>query len=300
MNLIHGDGQIGLLYPEVSEEYLRPLQLIDADIAIVESPQDSDMPKIVWVEDGPATHFQNVVAYVGAQSSCPVLPPSAPYFAENQTLALQRQIEQHFAEAIAATPVYGLILTGGRSSRMGEDKGALEYHGRSQAEFCYDLLSSICDQTFLSLRSEQSADEPYARFPQILDTLLGYGPIGGIISALKAHPHAAWLVLACDLPYVSRGTIENLLANRNPYKLATAYTSANDGFPEPLCAVYEPKSLFRLINFLALGYHCPRKVLINSDTWLLELPDSTALDNANTPEERDRAMSAVASGSVPS
>lgn len=300
VNLIRGDGQIGLLYPDASEEYLRPLPLIDADLVIVESSHDSALPKIVWVDDGPVPQCENVVAYVGAPSSCPVLPASTPYFTENQTLELQRHIEQHFADVIAQTPLFGLVLTGGRSTRMGQDKGALEYHGRPQAEYCYELLNSFCDQTFVSLRSEQSGEEPYAQFPQIHDTFLGFGPIGGILSAQKAHPHAAWFVIACDLPYVSRGTIEHLIANRNPYKLATAYVSANDGFPEPLCAVYEPKSIFRLINFLALGYHCPRKVLINSDTWLLDLPEASALDNANTPEERDRALNAATTGAFPS
>lgn len=300
VNLVRGDGHVGLLYPEAGEEYLRPLPLIDVDVVIIESPDDTDLPKVVWVESGPVPPYENVVAYVGAESACPVLPASAPYFTETQTLALGRHLEQYFSDLIAATPLNGLVLTGGRSSRMGEDKGALAYHGRSQTEFCYELLSSFCDQTFISLRSEQGAEAPYARFPQIHDTLLGYGPIGGIISAQKAHPDAAWLVLACDLPYVSRGTIENLVANRNPYKLATAYVSANDGFPEPLCAIYEPKSIFRLINFLALGYHCPRKVLINSDTWLLDLPESAALDNVNTPEERDRAITAAATGAIPS
>jgi molybdopterin-guanine dinucleotide biosynthesis protein A len=84
-----------------------------------------------------------------------------------------------------------------------------------------------------------------------------------------------------------------LAAQRNPFKLATAYVSANDGFPEPLCAIYEPKSVFRLMQFLAFGYHCPRKVLINSDTWLLELAETCALDNVNTPAERDTALGSV-------
>ena len=293
VNFIRGDGQNGLLYPDTFDEYIRPLPLIDVDVVVIESPDDSDLPKIVWVENGPVPHHENVVAYVGARSSCPILPASAPYFTENQALELQAHIEQHFADVVAAMPLYGLVLTGGRSTRMGQDKGALEYHGRTQAKYCYELLSQFCDEVFISLRAEQSGEEPYARFPQIHDTFLGYGPIGGILSAQKAHPHAAWLVLACDLPYVSRVTIDNLVVNRNPYKLATAYISANDGFPEPLCAVYEPKSIFRLINFLALGYHCPRKVLINSDTWLLDLPESSALENANTPEERDRALNAA-------
>ncbi|NUM52947.1 MAG: NTP transferase domain-containing protein [Candidatus Hydrogenedentes bacterium] len=251
------------------------------------------MAKLVWVDDGEVPKYQNVLAYVGSAPSCRVLPPGATYFTEDQTLALKQRIESYFDEVIESIPLYGLVLTGGKSTRMGLDKAALDYHGRPQVRHCFDLLSALCDKVFVSLRSEQSGEATYRDFPQIHDTFLGYGPLGGILSAQKAHPHAAWLVLACDLPAVTPDTLEYLCAERNPFKLATAYTSANDGFPEPLCAIYEPKSIFRLMSFLALGYHCPRKVLINSDTWLIRLPDVHALDNANSPDEREALLESI-------
>ena len=290
VNLVRGEGQHGLLYPESFDDYLRPQPLVDVDIVLVETAEDSELPKLVWVEDGAPPRYENVLAYVGAASSCPVLPPSAAYFTDDQTFPLRRHIEAHFERVIGAQPLYGLVLTGGKSARMGEDKGALAYHGQSQAAHCVELLRPLCDDVFVSLRAEQGESEPYRDFPRIADRFLGFGPMGGILSAQKTHPHAAWLVLACDLPYVTAETIESLIAQRNPFKLATAYISANDGFPEPLCAIYEPKSVFRLMRFLALGYHCPRKVLINSDTHLLDLAEPGALDNANTPDERDAAL----------
>lgn len=296
VNLVRGDGQHGLLYPGDLDDYLRPRPLIDVDIAFVESSSSNDMPKIVWIEDGSAPRVDNVIAYVGAREPCPVLPPSAAYFTEDQSLPLHDHVRQHFENLVANMPLYGLVLTGGMSTRMGADKGALEYHGQSQAAYCYGLLESFCDEVYLSLREEQSEEEAYRDYRQIHDTFLGFGPLGGILSALKAHPRAAWLVLACDLPAVTSQAIDYLVSGRNPFKLATAYVSANDGFPEPLCAIYEPKSIFRLMGFLALGYHCPRKVLINSDTWLLDLPEPRALDNANTPEERAAAVVALSRG----
>ena len=295
VNLIRGDGQNGLLYPWQMDDYLRPRPLIDVDMVFVESEVENPLPKLVWVEDGTPPEYDNVLAYVGDATSCPILPPSAPYFTADQTLPLKRFLEEYFANTVSTVPLNGLVLTGGLSSRMGADKGALTYYGQSQVKHCYELLGSVCDDVFVSLRTEQSGDEAYRNLPQIHDTFLGFGPMGGILSAQKAHPEAAWVVLACDLPYVRTDTIQHLAAQRNPFKLATAYVSANDGFPEPLCAVYEPKSIFRLMQFLAFGYHCPRKVLINSATCLLELPERRALDNANTPEERDHAMGSLAS-----
>src|SRR5690606_23250199 len=105
-----------------------------------------------------------------------------------------------------------------------------------------------------------------------------------------AHPEAAWLVLACDLPFMDAPTLEHLVRGRNPFKMATAYFSQPQGLPEPLCAIYEPKSIYRLLNFLASGYHCPRKVLVNSDVQSVEALNPLALTNVNEPKEYEAAL----------
>lgn len=298
VSLIRGDGQHGLLYPQELDDYLRPRPLIDVDLVFVESGGDTRLSKLMWVEDGKLPQYENVLAYVGPEEACSGMPAGAPYFALGQGLILRQFLMDYLRGVAAAIPLYGLVLTGGMSTRMNMDKGALAYHGRSQVGHCYDLLKGFCDSVFVSLRAEQAQAQAYRGFPQIHDRFLGFGPMGGILSAQKEHPEAAWLVLACDLPYVTPEVLDNLVSQRNPFKLATAYVSANDGFPEPLCAIYEPKSVFRLIQFLALGYHCPRKVLINSNPCLLELADTHALDNVNTPAERDGAIRYFSAGAA--
>ena len=67
--------------------------------------------------------------------------------------------------------------------------------------------------------------------------------------------------------------------------MATAFRSPVNAFPEPLIAIWEPRSYPVLLQFLAQGYSCPRKVLINSPVELLEAPNPLALKNVNTPEE---------------
>ena len=52
-------------------------------------------------------------------------------------------------------PVYGLVLAGGKSMRMGTDKGAIAYHGKAQREYAADLLKDLGIETYLSVRSEQ-------------------------------------------------------------------------------------------------------------------------------------------------
>src|SRR5688572_3766168 len=189
--------------------------------------------------------------------------------------------------------LFGLILAGGASTRMQADKAALAYHGQPQLRWAFDLLSKQCAATFVSVRPDQRDDPARAGYPQIVDRQPGIGPIAGISAALLQHPKAAWLVLACDLPFLTEQTLQYLIAHRDPHKIATAYRSAHDGLPEPLCAIWEPAAREPLLAYMATGKQCPRKFLINSDTALLDLLEQQALDNVNTVEEFDSATAAL-------
>ena len=192
-----------------------------------------------------------------------------------------------------AAPLYGLVLAGGRSTRMQEDKAALQYAGRSQLERAIELLTPLVERVFVSVRPDQVCDPLRARFPQIVDTGAAEGPIAGIIAAQSRHPDVAWLVLACDLPLLDPGTIGHLLRSRRPERQATAYRSSHDGLPEPLCAIYEPASREAIRAYVATGRDCPRKFLIHSDAELLGQPEPGALDNVNTPGEYGSALDRV-------
>ena len=191
----------------------------------------------------------------------------------------------------AAAPLYGLVLTGGRSTRMQRDKATLEYAGRSQLERAVELMTPWVERVFVSVRPEQTGDPLRARFAQIVDSGEVAGPIAGIIAAQARHPGAAWLVLACDLPLLDPQTLEYLVRSRRPGRHATAYRSSRDGLPEPLCAIYEPGSGEAIRAYVAGGRDCPRKFLINADTELLDQPQPGALDNVNTPGEYGSATS---------
>jgi molybdopterin-guanine dinucleotide biosynthesis protein A len=190
----------------------------------------------------------------------------------------------------AAAPIYALVLAGGRSTRMQRDKAALTYHGRTQLEWAVSLLQPHAKRVFVSVRPDQTNDPVRARFDQIVDSQENLGPIAGIMAAQAKHPDVAWLVLACDLPFLDNATLTHLIAARQPQRLATAYRSSHDGLPEPLCAIYEPASREPLLAHVAKGKDCPRKFLINSDVQLIDEPNPRALDNVNTPDEYGSAV----------
>lgn len=183
-----------------------------------------------------------------------------------------------------APPISGLVLAGGKSTRMGQDKGAITYYDKPQREYMADLLSKVCQKTFLSVQSEFKS-----KVPQIVDTFLDLGPFGGILSAFRKDPNSAWLAVACDVPFVDEKTINLLLSERDTSKLATCFHNPETNFPEPLITLWEPRAYPVLLNFLTLGYSCPRKVLINSEVKEITVPDEQILMNVNTPEEKKQA-----------
>ena len=183
------------------------------------------------------------------------------------------------------TALYGLVLAGGRSTRMQADKAALTYGRRPQLAEAFDLVARHTERCFVSVRADQVEETLRAAYPQVVDGDLGRGPIAGILAAQARHPECAWLVVACDLPQLDDATLDDLLRRRDPGRLATCFASALDGLPEPLCTVYEPASSASLLAHVADGRDCPRKFLMGHDVHVLDPRRGAALDNANTPED---------------
>lgn len=187
-------------------------------------------------------------------------------------------------------PLRGLVLAGGRSTRMRRDKAALAYRGRSQLERAFELLSRHTLEVFVSVRPDQREDPLRGALPQIVDAHENLGPMAGILAAQRHAPDTAWLVLACDLPFLDDPVLAALVAARDPEAAATAFRSAHDGLPEPLCAIWEPGCARDLLDYVAAGRQCPRKFLVGARTRLLDLPQREALDNVNSGEEYWQAM----------
>jgi molybdopterin-guanine dinucleotide biosynthesis protein A len=186
-----------------------------------------------------------------------------------------------------SAPLLGLLLAGGRSTRMGRDKASMVLgpDGLNQAQRGIWLLSQVCEKTFLSLRSGQTAPPGCGGTGIVCDQGGVAGPLAGILAAFEREPNAAWLAMACDLPFVGAHLLEGLRAARAGDFDFLAYASATDGLPEPLCAIYEPSARGILLGHAARGCFSPRQILAAGRTSLLELPPANrrALENMNTP-----------------
>ncbi|MBS1597559.1 MAG: NTP transferase domain-containing protein [Bacteroidetes bacterium] len=188
----------------------------------------------------------------------------------------------------------GLVLTGGKSSRMGFDKRSIQWHGMEQQYYMAGLLKNFCDDVYMSVKNEEQA-KAIVGYKTIVDTVTGLGPFGAILSAFEFQPDAAWFVVACDLPLLDKETLEYLSKNRNRNAIATTFKSPFDGLPEPLITIWEPNSYAVLREFQSNGYTCPRKVLIrNGNTQILNPSDPDALMNVNTPQDFESAKQIIA------
>ena len=178
------------------------------------------------------------------------------------------------------SPLYGLILMGGQSTRMGTDKSLINYSGAPQREHLFTLVSTCCETVYTSCRKDQEV-------PANLNPLPDYysfpGPINGILSAFHAHPHVSWLILAVDMPYVDDAALQLLLAHRNRNKMATCFLHAPQKFPEPLLTVWETSSHAPLLAFAHSGRASPKAFLEQADIQTVAPPDQKILLNVNYP-----------------
>lgn len=129
--------------------------------------------------------------------------------------------------------VTGIILAGGKSSRMGTDKGLQELCGKPLISYAIQVLSVLCDSIVIS-----SSSDAYNSFgcEVIADEFPGIGPMGGIYSALKQSKTEKNLVLSCDLPFVTKELLSFILKNSDGFEVAVPY-EGNQHY-EPLCGFY--------------------------------------------------------------
>ncbi len=192
----------------------------------------------------------------------------------------------------AAPPLWGLVLAGGRSRRMGEDKGRLEFHGLPQVVWLHRQLDEVCEQVYVSVSAEQQDAEPYAGLPTITDQDSDGGPAIGLLSAWRRFPDVAWLAVAVDMPFIDPETLRTLLDERRAEDLATAFQHA-DGTLEPLCTIWEPAAGPVLAERVAGGDRSLRRLLEAAGIQGLEPRDGGALVSVNSQEEVERARRAL-------
>jgi molybdenum cofactor guanylyltransferase len=138
--------------------------------------------------------------------------------------------------------VTGIILSGGKSSRMGKDKGLLKLGGKTLVEIAISNLSNLCNKILIS---SNSTDYSKFGFEVVPDKIPDIGPMGGLYSSLLKSETELNLVLSVDLPFINEGILRYLVEQSQDVLVAVPWSGGE--YYEPLCACYN-RSILPLIE----------------------------------------------------
>ncbi len=178
--------------------------------------------------------------------------------------------------------INGLILAGGKSSRLGRDKSLISYHGKPQREYLFELLSPFCENVYLSCKSTVNVPQAFNPLPDAFDVDT---PLNGILSAFKLNPNSAWLTVPVDMPYVQTNTIQYLLTYRDTQKIATCFWDSSGKLPEPLLTLWEPHASTLLSDFYHNKGFSPREFLVMHKAHCITPTHSNWLKNINSDQD---------------
>lgn len=138
-----------------------------------------------------------------------------------------------------------VIQAGGRSSRMGQDKGLLPFQGTTLTQYILNQVEGYGDETFII----SNQPEQYAQFgvPIHTDAIPGYGALGGIYSALYHSSNEQCLILACDMPFIIKPLLDHLVGVAEGYDAVIPRIDP-DQLAEPFRAVYR-KTCLPVVKF---------------------------------------------------
>lgn len=201
------------------------------------------------------------------------------------------------ADGVEVGALAGVVLTGGRSRRMGRDKATLPVPGTNTtlAEQVVDIVGRRCQPVFVMAAPGQPLPTLPARI--LRDELLGLGPLlatgHGLRAAAAAGARYAF-VCAVDMPFLTVELIDDLVR-------LTAATNAEvvlpwDGHSHYLAAVYRTDLADRVDALVDAGEHAMRALIETSDTQQIVLSNSRVLTNVNS--EADLRLVAQLGGTV--
>jgi len=184
-------------------------------------------------------------------------------------------------------PITGIILAGGKSVRMGQDKAFIEVDGVPIILRIFAVFDRLFRETLIIANEK----EPYAELniPVYSDLVPGQGALGGLYTGLVYSTFPYSFCVACDMPFLDRALIEYLLTRIEQYDALVPRTS--DGL-QPLHAVYSKQCLEPIRHLLNLErakimdfYPLIRLGIVDEKEFLPLDPEKRSFTNVNTPED---------------
>ena len=187
--------------------------------------------------------------------------------------------------------LYGLVVCGGQSTRMGTDKSLLKYHDIAQRYYVYQMLEGFCDKVFISCNTDQAIeiDEFYNL---IIDKppYVNIGPMAALLSANLMYPDASFLVLGCEYPFITQNDLKKLIESRETETEAICFYNPETQFEEPLLAIYENRCLVKLHHYFKEGNYSVRHFLKTIKTKRITPSSFNSITSVDTIKQYKEAL----------
>lgn len=183
---------------------------------------------------------------------------------------------------ITKNNITGIILAGGKSSRMGSDKGLLLLNQKAFVQYSIDALSPLVSEIIIV--SDQSAYDTFG-YKRVKDVTKNAGPVAGIISGLEATQTTYNIILSCDIPLISTKILSKLVVATN--KNTTIIQVESHGKSMPLIAMYN-KQVLPIFKEQLQNNERRLRVVVNAcgyKTITLSDNDTVSTKNVNTQTE---------------
>ncbi|MES1222484.1 MAG: molybdenum cofactor guanylyltransferase [Bacteroidota bacterium] len=190
--------------------------------------------------------------------------------------------------------LYGLVICGGQSSRMGMDKSLLDYYGRPQRYYVYGMLGTLCDEVFISCNKEQAKtiDNQYKTITDV-PAYSGIGPMAAILSAFDQYPGTGWLVVGCDYPFITRKALNDFIKSIDRNNIAAAFYNPKENMYEPVLAWYSYPALDELKEMFGAGEYSLQRFLKKKNAGKFYPGDEKLVQSVDTAEDYERAKKII-------
>ncbi len=182
--------------------------------------------------------------------------------------------------------LYGLALCGGQSTRMGSDKSRLEYYGKPQMYYLYEMLEKICEKVFISC-SQIKAKEINESYNVLHDApeFDKTGPIAALLTAFNKYPGNNFLIAGCDYPFIKEKDLIEFLNSSDEKNSANAFYNDEAKLYEPLIGWYSCKSGGLLLDLFRKKEYSLQYFLKENNAGKYIAPDARLIKSVNTPED---------------
>jgi molybdopterin-guanine dinucleotide biosynthesis protein A len=184
--------------------------------------------------------------------------------------------------------ITGIILAGGKSSRMGKDKGTCSFKNKPLVEYAIEALKPFCGELLLSANNIESYNK--YTIEVVPDEISSIGPLGGMFTCLKKSKTRHNIILSCDTPFITMDLIKYIIENIDSKNKIIAPLHRQN-FIEPLCAYYSKDLIPVFEEFIENKNYKLLKILNSVELKTLRIDSSLGFyspklfNNLNTPED---------------